>query len=466
MKEIIIERAESTDIGNVRTANEDSLGFIETGNLSVFTVCDGMGGHVGGATASKMAVDNVLYSINNANSGNLSVDINNAIVFANQAILDAALNNPQLKGMGTTCTVLLVDKFGIYIGHVGDSRIYLLSNKKLYRLTKDHSFVQNLVDSGIISDLDAESHPRKNELTSALGIKQNITPTVNHTPIHPKAGDVFLLCSDGLCGLVKDDSIERILNTNSNIDQAVGVLIEAANNAGGTDNITAQLIKIKESPYLESSFVDFSPKEDLQKTFVSNTPKEVYNKKTPIWKNRKVTSVIAGSLLIIIILFNMPNFSGGETQKPEENLEEVSNTSKSEGSDETTFNTETNNKPEENSEGVSDKKEKKVTESPKKKSDNKTASNTKDKKGNDSLKDNQKKNQANNTSKSEGSDETTFNAETNNKPEENSEGVSDKKEKKVTESPKKKSDNKTASNTKDKKGNDSLKDNQKKNQAN
>ena len=466
MKEIIIERAESTDIGNVRTANEDSLGFIETGNLSVFTVCDGMGGHVGGATASKMAVDNVLYSITNANSGNLSVDINNAIVFANQAILDAALNNPQLKGMGTTCTVLLVDKFGIYIGHVGDSRIYLLSNKKLYRLTKDHSFVQNLVDSGIISDLDAESHPRKNELTSALGIKQNITPTVNHTPIHPKAGDVFLLCSDGLCGLVKDDSIERILNTNSNIDQAVGVLIEAANNAGGTDNITAQLIKIKESPYLESSFVDFSPKEDLQKTFVSNTPKEVYNKKTPIWKNRKVTSVIAGSLLIIIILFNMPNFSGGETQKPEENLEEVSNTSKSEGSDETTFNTETNNKPEENSEGVSDKKEKKVTESPKKKSDNKTASNTKDKKGNDSLKDNQKKNQANNTSKSEGSDETTFNAETNNKPEENSEGVSDKKEKKVTESPKKKSDNKTASNTKDKKGNDSLKDNQKKNQAN
>ena len=466
MKEIIIERAESTDIGNVRTANEDSLGFIETGNLSVFTVCDGMGGHVGGATASKMAVDNVLYSITNANSGNLSVDINNAIVFANQAILDAALNNPQLKGMGTTCTVLLVDKFGIYIGHVGDSRIYLLSNKKLYRLTKDHSFVQNLVDSGIISDLDAESHPRKNELTSALGIKQNITPTVNHTPIHPKAGDVFLLCSDGLCGLVKDDSIERILNTNSNIDQAVGVLIEAANNAGGTDNITAQLIKIKESPYLESSFVDFSPKEDLQKTFVSNTPKEVYNKKTPIWKNRKVTSVIAGSLLIIIILFNMPNFSGGETQKPEENLEEVSNTSKSEGSDETTFNAETNNKPEENSEGVSDKKEKKVTESPKKKSDNKTASNTKDKKGNDSLKDNQKKNQANNTSKSEGSDETTFNAETNNKPEENSEGVSDKKEKKVTESPKKKSDNKTASNTKDKKGNDSLKDNQKKNQAN
>lgn len=390
MKEIIIERAESTDIGNVRTANEDSLGFIETGNLSVFTVCDGMGGHVGGATASKMAVDNVLYSINNANSGNLSVDINNAIVFANQAILDAALNNPQLKGMGTTCTVLLVDKFGIYIGHVGDSRIYLLSNKKLYRLTKDHSFVQNLVDSGIISDLDAESHPRKNELTSALGIKQNITPTVNHTPIHPKAGDVFLLCSDGLCGLVKDDSIERILNTNSNIDQAVGVLIEAANNAGGTDNITAQLIKIKESPYLESSFVDFYPKEDLQKTFVSNTPQAVYNKKTPIWKNRKATSVIAGSLLIII-LFNMKIFSDGEITKPEENLEEVSNTPKSEGSDETTFNAETNNKPEENSEGVSDKKEKKVTESPKKKSDNKTASNTKDKKGNDSQKNQKEK---------------------------------------------------------------------------
>ena len=264
---IKIEQTGLTDIGNVRKANEDNFGFIEGKIGPIFTVCDGMGGHVGGATASQIAVKCILEYLSTSDLRVPAVEINNAIVLANQEILETAVANPELKGMGTTCTVMLVINDSIHIGHVGDSRIYLLSNNKLHRISKDHSFVQNLVDSGAISDSEAESHPRKNELTRALGVRSMVEPTTNSNPICPKQGDVFMLCSDGLSGLVNDSEMQNILNQNPQLDSAAQALIMAAKQAGGHDNITVQIAKVIESPYKTSLFPDFSPKENLSKTF-------------------------------------------------------------------------------------------------------------------------------------------------------------------------------------------------------
>ena len=163
MRPIKIEHTSLTDIGLVREANEDSCGSIDGVNGPVFTVCDGMGGHVGGAIASGIAVKSILEFITMATVENPSVSINNAIISANQKILEAVRERPDLKGMGTTTTVLTVQSGGIYIGHVGDSRIYIFSNGRLHRLTNDHSYVQSLIDAGALSPDEAEKHPRKND---------------------------------------------------------------------------------------------------------------------------------------------------------------------------------------------------------------------------------------------------------------------------------------------------------------
>lgn len=281
MTKISIEQFGLTDIGKVRKANEDSFGFMETPNGPLFTVCDGMGGHVGGATASQIAVDTIIRIISNAPNDSPSVEINNAIVSANKEILDTATANPELKGMGTTCTVMLVTPASIHVGHVGDSRIYLLTKNILHRITKDHSFVQTLVDAGAINDSEAEGHPRKNELTKALGVRQSVEPTVNHHPIQPATGDVFMLCSDGLCGLVSDRMMEDILLRNHDLQSAATSLINAAKSAGGYDNITVQLVRVVSSPYSTSIFEDFSPRENLANTL---TP-QMGNEPAPAWQS-------------------------------------------------------------------------------------------------------------------------------------------------------------------------------------
>ncbi len=303
MSEIKIEQAGLTDIGNVRKGNEDSFGFVESIHGPLFTVCDGMGGHVGGATASQIAVKCILEYISSSNLASPSVEINNAIVVANQEILDAANTNPELKGMGTTCTVLLVTKDSIHIGYVGDSRIYVLSDNRLYRITKDHSFVQTLVDAGVISDSEAESHPRKNELTRALGVRQVVEPTISQQPITPKKGDVFMLCSDGLCGLVNDSSMQEILTKNYELNAAARELINAAKNAGGHDNITVQLLRVNESPYQRSSFPDFSPKENLSNTMVQtpNLEMQIPARRSGIIFN-KMQLIVASLIFVILIL--------------------------------------------------------------------------------------------------------------------------------------------------------------------
>ena len=191
-----------TNVGCKRRQNEDWLDSFECNNGLVAVVCDGMGGHVGGQVASHLAIDSIREFV----CGNSFSDPNEMIVaacnVANQAIINRSISNPELKGMGSTCVMLVVRDGKVYVGSVGDSRVYLVRSKKIIQLTKDQSYVQMLVDMGEITPEQAELHPRRNEITNALGLPGMRPATVLECPVIPEAGDCFLLCSDGLSGMV------------------------------------------------------------------------------------------------------------------------------------------------------------------------------------------------------------------------------------------------------------------------
>ena len=239
-----------TDVGRKRAANEDNMYNAITQNGLVSVVCDGMGGHVGGATASKIAVSTIIENLNNVYYDDPRIAIGESIDRANRAIIQKTTEQPELAGMGSTCVLLLVRSGKVYIGHVGDSRIYLVRSKRIVQLTKDHSYVQMLVDCGEITKEQAEHHPRKNEITNALGIPNMSPATVADDAIVPEAGDCFVLCSDGLSGMVSDDTICKIISRQSemNAQERVDRLVALANENGGVDNITVQLVEFPVSP--------------------------------------------------------------------------------------------------------------------------------------------------------------------------------------------------------------------------
>jgi protein phosphatase len=194
--------------------------------------------------------------------------LNGSLQFANMQILGFADAHPEYKGMGTTACIVLMRDNDVWIAHAGDSRIYLYLGKErqLHRITRDHSLVQTLVDSGQITDDEAEHHPNKNRILKALGIKPELKPTFNHLnqPIHPKNGDIFLICTDGLCGMISDNTIERVLGDNTSLANKGEVLISLAMQGeivqpGGQDNCTLELIQIDGSPFKESQFHSENP---------------------------------------------------------------------------------------------------------------------------------------------------------------------------------------------------------------
>ncbi|MCF8417005.1 MAG: Stp1/IreP family PP2C-type Ser/Thr phosphatase [Crocinitomicaceae bacterium] len=295
-----------TNVGKVRSANEDNLGEAKTPNGDLFVVCDGMGGHVGGAQASTIAVNSLIEYFQREVYDNVIQAIDHALSFANEQIYASALSNPDLKGMGTTAVVLLVRGEECFVGHVGDSRIYLRSNGKLNRITKDHSFVQTLVDSGVIDDEDAENHPNKNQILQALGIAPAVKATICQSPILPKAGDMFLLCSDGLNGMVNDRDMERIMQED-NLMVTSENLITAALNGGGHDNITASLVLIEESAHNSSRFVHFNPKPkviDMSSTqqFGGGATAAVHKKSKLPYIIGGGTALLGGALAIIMLM--------------------------------------------------------------------------------------------------------------------------------------------------------------------
>jgi protein phosphatase len=230
----------------MRKANEDSKRIFEVANMKVFVVCDGMGGHVGGKMASETAIS----AIHNYFLNNITLDpretIHNSIIAANEAILNKTRQQPELAGMGSTCVMLVVTSDGkAYYGHVGDSRIYIVANHRITQLTEDHSVVYEMFKAGAIKTREEmERHPRKNEITNALGLPNMQPPTICNAPIEVGAGNCFLLCSDGLTGMVDDEQIQRIISKHEiPIQQRADKLVEMANNNGGLDNITVELVE-------------------------------------------------------------------------------------------------------------------------------------------------------------------------------------------------------------------------------
>ncbi len=230
-----------SDVGKVREMNQDSFYASKPiDEIQLYILADGMGGYNGGEIASKIAVKSAKsYIFNNFTAiehdrENIMNLIKNAIEYANMVVYEKSKQTDELDGMGTTIDVCLIYSGKIYIGHVGDSRVYRKRKEFFRRLTTDHSYVQQLVTDGTITTEEAYNHPKKNMLTKALGCTAFVEPDVLVKGY--LRDDIILMCSDGLTNMVKDDEISKILSESP--EKAYKVLVNKANANGGLDNIT------------------------------------------------------------------------------------------------------------------------------------------------------------------------------------------------------------------------------------
>ncbi len=240
LKSISLQFAALTDVGRIRTGNEDSFGHCLS--AGVFIVCDGMGGAAAGEVASRLSVDTLIERLCAVDSPeDRRKALEESIAIANRLVYDRAAQDVSLQGMGTTLVAVAVQDHHALIAHVGDSRCYLFRAGQLTRQTNDHSLVDEQVRLGHMTQEDAERSPLKNVITRAIGTQQTVEPDISELPL--ESGDILLLCSDGLTREVPEETIAAILGSPGTLDEQCRKLIDAANNAGGNDNITAILIR-------------------------------------------------------------------------------------------------------------------------------------------------------------------------------------------------------------------------------
>ena len=234
----------ATDIGKIREQNEDYMAHFDTLVGYCIIICDGMGGHAAGQVASQNAIVSIQQFLQDPQNENsiIPIALKNAIEFANYQLREMVNQNPELKGMGTTCVLALINNGKLYTAHAGDSRIYLIRKKSIKQITKDHSSVQKLMDMGVLSEEEAELSDKRNEIIKAIGIFEKVNPTITETSLSLHKNDKLLLCSDGLTGHVKKEKINETVQSVNDVQNAALKLIAQANDGGGTDNITVQLI--------------------------------------------------------------------------------------------------------------------------------------------------------------------------------------------------------------------------------
>ncbi len=249
--------AGNTNIGRKRDHNEDSISLPENERLAI--VADGMGGHASGEVASRLAVELITDHFTETGKQqtltwpykvdrDLRTHTNRMItgfMLANLEIWERSQREARLKGMGTTCVGIYFLDDAIIIGHVGDSRAYRSRGIELSQMTEDHSLINDYIRMKRVTPEEAENWPHKNVIVRALGMKESVQ--VDIVTEKPHANDVYLLCSDGLTGMVKDDQIQHILSSERDLDRAVERLITAANEEGGVDNISCILARVEDA---------------------------------------------------------------------------------------------------------------------------------------------------------------------------------------------------------------------------
>jgi serine/threonine protein phosphatase PrpC len=251
-----------TDIGRKRQRNEDS--YLVNDKIGLYIVADGMGGHAGGEFASKIAVstveeiirgeDRVKSNVPNNSyldgeqaataEGHEQDRLKDAINRAGNMIVRRAFEDPELKGMGTTSTVMFVSEDKAYIAHVGDSRAYCVRDREIIQITEDHSLVHEQLKSGLITEEEAKTHQLKNIITRSVGVQEEVEVDTIVWKIQP--GDSYLLCSDGLSNMMNDNEMQDIINK-FDVEQGARELVDLANSRGGEDNITLILLKVFEN---------------------------------------------------------------------------------------------------------------------------------------------------------------------------------------------------------------------------
>ncbi|MFN0108316.1 MAG: Stp1/IreP family PP2C-type Ser/Thr phosphatase [Blastocatellia bacterium] len=239
--------AHRTDIGLERKENEDAICCVsdESSGCSLIALADGLGGVACGQMASQLAVQTVRQNF--FSTGNSQFSLNDrlalAIAEANRVIHLRSNRDRQCKGMGSTCALLALNNETAHVAHVGDSRVYLIRDNRIRQLTRDHSRVQRMLDDGLITEEEAAHHPERNWLDRALGLRANILPDLLPEPIRIRDGDIFLLCTDGLTNLVRDEEIFRLVEL-APAAHACEALVALANERGGIDNITIAIVRI------------------------------------------------------------------------------------------------------------------------------------------------------------------------------------------------------------------------------
>ena len=254
-----LQSSSVTDIGKIRQNNEDS--YLElaledkSGNCLLLVVADGMGGHNAGEVASKTVVESI-ESYFKSEDSDLNSDktlnhLKQSIEQANVEVIKASSSNENLKGMGSTCTAMIILNNKTFVAHVGDSRAYLIRGKKINQITKDHTLAEKMFDSGLISKEETKTSPHRNMLMKAIGIAENLE-VETYDPFNIQAGDVYLLCSDGLTEYIDEEELCSIINVYEP-EEACNLLVKIANKRGGKDNITVQIVKVLDSKANESS---------------------------------------------------------------------------------------------------------------------------------------------------------------------------------------------------------------------
>ena len=244
----MIKAVSKTDIGKLRQLNQDfvftsvyPLGALD----NLFLVADGMGGHKAGDYASKCAVETIIEMCSKSRGKKMVTAISDAINEANTRIRRKAMEDVNMVGMGTTAVLATVNNDTLIVANVGDSRLYIISAEKtITQITRDHSLVEEMVRMGGIDRVSARNHPDKNIITRAIGATGNVN--IDFFEVSLKEGDVILMCSDGLSNMLEDKDILEIVTTNDDLQTTANALVSAANENGGSDNISVVLIRYEQ----------------------------------------------------------------------------------------------------------------------------------------------------------------------------------------------------------------------------